>query len=234
MPRHDLSKLFSQHLGNHRRSSIAQVLAFPGLSVDSVASTPHAVVSGALGQAGPSGSGGVDSQVASLSKQLGDLKTVQQNQLDKLNANTQALLQNTAARSTTANSASGGLGSLASSLFGGALGIAPLVKGIFDLFGSNTPAVQPLVPFNLPAAIKYEGALNGSNGGVSSVDYGQGGQVRTLVGGGSKAAQAAPTVNIQVNAMDTQSFLDRSDDIARAVRQALLNSSSLNDVIADL
>jgi hypothetical protein len=37
-----------------------------------------------------------------------------------------------------------------------------------------------------------------------------------------------------VNAMDSQSFLDHSDDIAMAVKQAILNSSSLNDVISDL
>jgi hypothetical protein len=34
--------------------------------------------------------------------------------------------------------------------------------------------------------------------------------------------------------MDSQSFLDHSDDIAMAVKQAILNSSSLNDVIAEL
>jgi hypothetical protein len=233
MPRLDLHKIFSHHLGNHRLTSVAQVQSFPGLSVDNIASTPQGVASGALGQVGSSGSGGVDSQVASLSKQLGDLKTVQQTQLDKLNANTLALQQNTASKSTATSSGSGALGSLASDLFGGALGIAPIIKGIVDLFSSNTP-VQPLVPFSLPASIQYEGALNGTTGSVSTVDNGQGGQPRILGGGGSQTAQASPNVTIQVNAMDTQSFLDRSDDIARAVRQALLNSSSLNDVIADL
>jgi hypothetical protein len=34
--------------------------------------------------------------------------------------------------------------------------------------------------------------------------------------------------------MDSQSFLDRSDDIARAVKKAMLESNSLNDVIAEL
>ena len=41
-------------------------------------------------------------------------------------------------------------------------------------------------------------------------------------------------MTIQVNAMDSQSFLDHSDDIAMAVKQAILNSSSLNDVISNL
>jgi hypothetical protein len=34
--------------------------------------------------------------------------------------------------------------------------------------------------------------------------------------------------------MDSKSFLDHSDEIAQAVREAMLSSHSLNDVIADL
>jgi hypothetical protein len=41
-------------------------------------------------------------------------------------------------------------------------------------------------------------------------------------------------VVVQVQAMDSQSFMDRSQDIAQAVRQAMLNSHPVNDVILDL
>jgi len=41
-------------------------------------------------------------------------------------------------------------------------------------------------------------------------------------------------VTIQVNALDSQSFLDHSDDIAMAVKQAILNSSGLIDALNDL
>lgn len=41
-------------------------------------------------------------------------------------------------------------------------------------------------------------------------------------------------IMVQVQAMDSQSFLDRSQDIAEAVRQAMLNLHSVNDVISDL
>ena len=34
--------------------------------------------------------------------------------------------------------------------------------------------------------------------------------------------------------MDSQSFLDHSYEIAQAVRQAMLNSHALNDVVNDL
>jgi hypothetical protein len=38
---------------------------------------------------------------------------------------------------------------------------------------------------------------------------------------------------VQVQAMDSQSFLDHSSDIAQAVRQAMLQSSVLNDVVRE-
>jgi hypothetical protein len=38
---------------------------------------------------------------------------------------------------------------------------------------------------------------------------------------------------VQVQAMDSQSFLDHSGDIAMAVRQAMLQSSVLNDVVRE-
>jgi hypothetical protein len=39
---------------------------------------------------------------------------------------------------------------------------------------------------------------------------------------------------VQVQAMDSRSFMDHSHDIATAVREAVLNMHSLNDVISDL
>ena len=45
---------------------------------------------------------------------------------------------------------------------------------------------------------------------------------------------AQPQVTVNVNAMDTQSFLDRSEDIASAVRDAMLHMHPLNDVIGEL
>jgi hypothetical protein len=50
------------------------------------------------------------------------------------------------------------------------------------------------------------------------------------------AAPAWPASQITVNvqAMDSQSFLDHSSEIAQAVRNAMLNMSSINDVVSDL
>lgn len=47
-------------------------------------------------------------------------------------------------------------------------------------------------------------------------------------------AASARQVTVNVQAMDAQSFLDRSHDIAEAVRSAMLNMSSINDVVNDL
>jgi hypothetical protein len=80
----------------------------------------------------------------------------------------------------------------------------------------------------LPSPIESNAGVTASAPGVvTPVSYGPTGQARQSSGGSSQ-------VTIQVNAMDSQSFLDHSDDIAMAVKQAILNSSSLNDVISDL
>lgn len=45
-----------------------------------------------------------------------------------------------------------------------------------------------------------------------------------------------PTVHVtvQVQAIDSRSFMDHSEEIARAVREAMLHSHALNDVVVDL
>jgi hypothetical protein len=51
---------------------------------------------------------------------------------------------------------------------------------------------------------------------------------------GATGTNAAPQITVNVQAMDAQSFLDRSSDIAQAVRSAMLNMSSINDVVNEL
>jgi hypothetical protein len=52
--------------------------------------------------------------------------------------------------------------------------------------------------------------------------------------GGIQGGSTTPQITVQVQAMDSRSFLDHSEDIARAVRQAMLNSHGINDVITEL
>ena len=108
--------------------------------------------------------------------------------------------------------------------------MSPIVSGLLSLFGgggSSTTAAA--TPFQLPASVQTQAGLTGgSNGQIVPVDYSQSGQPR------AQGASSSPQINIQVSAMDSKSFLDHSDEIAQAVREAMLSAHSLNDVIADL
>jgi hypothetical protein len=48
------------------------------------------------------------------------------------------------------------------------------------------------------------------------------------------ASGGTPQITFNVQAMDARSFMDRSSDIAAAVRDAMLNLNSINDVVNDL
>jgi len=143
---------------------------------------------------------------------------------------------------------------------GGGLTLLPMVTGLLRLFGvgggKEEPA--PLEKFALPQAIRAEGGVN-SAGETVLIDRGAGDRIRTYglpaAAGRSTAAPAlaesrtesfagaperpaAPaagqSITVNVQAMDSQSFLDRREDIARAVREAMLQSHSLNDIVSEL
>ena len=54
------------------------------------------------------------------------------------------------------------------------------------------------------------------------------------VGGAGGEVRSVPQVVVNVSAMDSQSFMDRSDDIARAVRSAMLHMHPLNDLVDEV
>ncbi|HEU0123420.1 MAG TPA: hypothetical protein VFQ91_23020 [Bryobacteraceae bacterium] len=134
---------------------------------------------------------------------------------------------------------------------GGGLTLLPVVTGLLRLFGIGGKKEEPppLEKFALPAPVRAEAGLSAS-GDTFLIDRGAGDSIRPLatpapVGtGGSNANSAASTVNpaansganitVNVQAMDSQSFLDRREDIARAVREAMLQSHSLNDIVSEL
>jgi hypothetical protein len=139
--------------------------------------------------------------------------------------------------------------SIASKVFGSGLGLVPLISGLFDLFGgggASTP--PPLVKYAMPERQYFTGAAAGN--GFVQADYDQSGMPRlynVLAGSGalgsalaapnpsgSTAANPISQINVNVQAMDARSFLDHSNEIAQAVRYAMLNLSSINDVVNDL
>ncbi len=122
--------------------------------------------------------------------------------------------------------ASGGL----SSAFGGNLmsaigGIGGLVSSIVSLFGGSKQDPAPLIPFGLPASQAQTFAVNQNPGSTSTSGS-------ATLGGiyGSAQYSSAPTVQ----SVHDQLYQYQSQQIAQSVKQALLNSSSLNDVIAEI
>ncbi len=158
-----------------------------------------------------------------------------------------------AATSAQGDSGVGGtLLSIASSVFKSGLGLSPIISGLLGLFGGgDAPTPPALTKYALPASIDFAAAYSGA--GFTATDYDQAGMPRAFrssnpgsaaqpgqnSGSGSSSASepsqaAAPQITVNVQAMDARSFLDRSSDIARAVRDAMLNLNAINDVVSDL
>ena len=166
-------------------------------------------------------------------------------QLQELRAINEALMQQSAAATaaaTNAGSSGGGLagsgvldaiGSVLGGGLGGGLGIGSLISGLADLFGGGDggTALPALTPYSRPLPIHLDAGFSDASGvSAFGVDAAQGGLPRPITNG----AAAAPQIMIQVQALDSQSFLDHSNDIALAVRQAMLETTVLNDVIREV
>jgi len=173
-----------------------------------------------------SGLGG-DSQLTSIADQLQQQQSIND-----------ALMQQTVAAMTQPVSDGGDGGASGSSILstiggvlGGGLGLAPLVSGLAGLFGgggdSSAPAALPT--YMAPLPIHIDAGFSEGGGGAYGVDTAQGGLPRAMT-----SSPAAAQITVQVQAMDSSSFLDHSQDIALAVRQAMLQSTVLNDVIRDV
>ena len=114
--------------------------------------------------------------------------------------------------------ASGGI----TSILGGGMGIGSLVSSIGGLFGGGGGKTEPPpVAFQLPDSqehtlyLKSEGTTGAGNAGrTGSGIYG--------------------TTQMGVSGIGGQMLQYQSSQIAQAVKTALLNSSSLNDVIAEI
>jgi hypothetical protein len=179
------------------------------------------------------------SAVTEASRQINVLTSANQALVATVLANTQAVIQNSSAHS--GKSVASTIGSVASTIFGSGLGLVPLVSSLVDLFGGSKSAPPPLLQYVAPPALQLDlGNAPGAGTGMSSfppVTYGQNGlphaaprdQTQT-----SPAQSGGPQISIQVNALDSQSFMDHSYEIAQAVRSAMLNMHSLNDVVSDL
>jgi hypothetical protein len=227
--------------GNRVTTELASVLSYDrsGMLVDS--SALRASIATAIGAAesdtaktaalaAPSSpaSTTLSDAVRQNSNHLADLANVFRGQIDSIAENTRALIENTTSGrgvgSTAANVAKA-----AGSMIAGGLTLSPLIGGIMKLFGGGggDPAPQPLVKYLAPASIQVDSGVAG--GRLTPIDYDAAGRARPA------APVATPSpITVNVQAIDSRSFLDHSEAIAAAVRKAMLNSSALNDVVAEL
>ncbi len=160
------------------------------------------------------------------------------------------------AQAATKGSSSGGsaAGTVAKDALKSGLGLVGLVLSLFGVFdGGGVDTPPPLVKYALPPAQAFEAAATPS--GLTGVDYDQTGLPRafdprrsapafgpadgteipmTAPGYGPAGGAPQTQVHVTVKAMDARSFLDRSTEIAAAVREAMLNLNSINDVVNDL
>jgi hypothetical protein len=220
-------------MANSKNNS--QTLLDPGLfqtpqTIQSVVSE----ASQASGGTGDAASSVLPETLNQLNEQLLQLQTVGQAQTQATTSNTQAVDQNTTQQAQGGSSTAGTIGQTLSSTFGIGSALSPLISGIVSLFGgggsSQPAALTPYVPPNKVNVAA--GVSDAAPGSAFGVDYAQGGQPRPV--DSSAASSSSTQITVQVQAMDSQSFLDHSNDIALAVRQAMLESSVLNDVIREV
>ncbi|MGA3206185.1 MAG: hypothetical protein ABSF12_27145 [Bryobacteraceae bacterium] len=169
--------------------------------------------------------GGSTDSLSTIATQLEELQAINEAQM----AGMEATISTNA--KSSGGSTAGSIGDTLLDFLGMGSGIGSLISGLVGLFGgggsSSTTAVTPYIQ---PLPINLQAGFSGSSaGGASGVDYGEGGQPRQTSG-----ASTQQQITVQVQAMDSQSFLDRSNDIAAAVRKAMLETSTLNDVIREV
>ncbi|MBV8812521.1 MAG: hypothetical protein JO033_27940 [Acidobacteriaceae bacterium] len=142
-------------------------------------------------------------------------------------------------RATTSSGATGfnwshlleqaGSGGLAN-LFGGGGsllgGFGSLFSGLVGLFGSSKPALPALVRFQLPAVQDQVASVNLSGGSTVSGEH----RISGYTPGGIYGT-AGKQGNVSSNTPTSQY---QKSQIVQTVKQALLNSSSLNDVVAEI
>lgn len=107
--------------------------------------------------------------------------------------------------------------------------LSPIISGVLRLFSQRSePAMMPLERFTPVAGGLFErGAsvdANGESVGIRRDAYGT-----------AAAGRMSPTpVQISIQALDARSILERSGDIAQAVRQAMLSNHEINSELGEL
>ncbi len=176
---------------------------------------------------GPAAAAG--QEIESLISRLAELADVAKEQARTTEVNTQAVVENSLAQlHSSEGSKAGSIGRTLLSFLGGGLGVVQLLGKLFD--SGNEPAAA-LPTYTLPSPVAIDAGLPGGVSGLQPVRYGADSLPRPA---GTAAPVVQPAVTIQVQALDSRSILDHSAEIAEAVREALLNSHALGDVVTEI
>jgi len=169
-----------------------------------------------------------------VTRELDNLRAVTEHQIEVIGENTQAIVENTQRQSGGGvASVIGEVGKSVSGLFTSGVAFLPVLSGLVSLFGhSKSVEEAPPATYSMPPAMNLEYGLEGDSGLVGGeIYYDQSGQPRVTA---TDRTVYAPQVTVQVQALDSRSFLDHSNEIAKAVREAVLNAHSLNEVLYEL
>lgn len=174
--------------------------------------------------------GGLARDLGELATEVGQWRTASQAQATAVAENTQAVWQNTVTQvSTEGTSVLSSVGSTVWKVLGSGLTLSPLWSGLARLFGrSQTEEPASLTAYLPPAPVEFEGEVARAAGGEAYTW-----EMEQYAGRGTVVRQT-PQITVQVQALDSRSFLDHSEEIAQAVREAMLNSHALNDVVSEV
>mgnify|MGYP001346183237 CR=1 FL=1 len=104
----------------------------------------------------------------------------------------------------------------------------PILGGILRLFGGG--GEEPVVSLPMaarPTTARYDMGFAGGDSGYFYMDRDAAGGLRTV------RPSNQPAVVVQVEAMDSRSFLERTPEIAEALRRALLESEGMQSVLSN-
>ncbi len=106
--------------------------------------------------------------------------------------------------------------------------LGPVWKGLFSLFGGGgDEQPEPLTKYAFPEAIRTDVA-------AATRPDGQAGITRADAFGLSQTVASPAPIQISIQALDARSILDRSGDIASALKQAMLSNHEVNDNLSEL
>jgi hypothetical protein len=106
--------------------------------------------------------------------------------------------------------------------------LGPVWRGLFSLFGNGDDQPEPVLnrflrPEDVSSAVSAQTDASGRSAALGSDSFGQ-----------TRSTPTAPAMQINIQALDARSVMERSEEIASAVRQAMLTNHPINESLSEL